>query len=435
MRWGQEPLAGRCPERRTVTNPITPVSNDNYQVFPLFTGTDNGCTNSAYLLPPAFAYGQAIKLIINYLYTGGPNYASYSYKNDDFEFALVPAQSGSTPQPPYQQSVAVSVTLTANNIWKCAAAARAALMANFNDFCAQLETQFEINQTPILAPGATAIIAGQIAEVMPAPLMETLFYYYGLNQGYAGASAPAINLQPGMRLRIEFESIQFIQPGSTFNAYLGNGQCYYYISTVALPNNQRVLAFDAFLGNIAAPKILQSVSTAPYLASAILDLQTTTIGARKYYRLLYPQNIISGNTQGDFSAAHNVTLLGANTLVELNNGSGTSVINTIFRGRAMVVPELAVRVGHPSFFETVYVPVGTTVNNILERYTRWKPYYLQQQAVSLSRLQTASGLPQSNQPVSYTNVDFSLNSYGLPVSDLRSFDLPLVHGDNLTFGF
>src|SRR5947209_9185374 len=263
---GRKPLAGLCPERHTVTNSITPVSNNNYQVFPLFTGNDNGCINATYLLPPSFEYGQAINLIINYLYTGPASYTNYSYKNDDFQFSLVPVQSGSTPQPPYQQSVAVSVTLTANNIWKCASAARQTLMTNFNDFCAQLETQFEINTTPVLAPGATSIIAGQIAEVIPAPLMETLFYYYGLNQGYANASAPSINLLPGMRLRVEFESYQMISPGSQFNAYLGNGQCYYYMSSVALPNNQRVLAFDAFLGNIAAPKILQSGSTAPYLA-------------------------------------------------------------------------------------------------------------------------------------------------------------------------
>jgi hypothetical protein len=427
------PLAGPGPERRTVANSITPLSNNDYQVFPLFSGTDNACTNAIYLLPPSFSYGETINLTVRYLYTGGADYAKYSYDNDDFQFSLVPNQQGGTPQPPYQTSVDVSITLLGNNMWKCSPSARQTLMSNFIDFCTQIESKFEI-KTPVLASGSTSIIAGQIAEVIPAALPETLFYRYGLNQGYVGASAPRVDLLPGMRLRVEFEINSFISPGNQFNAYISSGQFYYYISSVALPNNQRVLAFDAFLGNVAAPKILPSPTTTPFLASGIIDMQSVGM-ARKYYRLRYPQNIISGNTQGDSSQAKNITLMGANTLSELNAGSGTSVINSIFRGRVEIVPEIPVRVGHPASFETIYVPVGTTVNNLLERYTRWKPYYTQQRVVSLSRLQTAAGSQSGNQSLGYTNVDFCLNYFDLPVADLRSFDLPLVHSDNLIFGF
>lgn len=421
--------AGPSPERRTVANPITPLANNDYQVFPLFSGTDNGCTNAVYLLPPSFTYGEAINLTVRYLYAGGADYAQYTYDNGDFQFELIPNQQGSTPQPPYQTSVDVSITLLANNMWKCAPSARQTLMSNFTDFSAQIESKFEI-KTPVLAPGSASLIAGLIAEAIPAPLTETLFYRYGLNQGFTGSSAPRIDLLPGMRLRVEFEVYSFVNPGNAFNAYISSGPFYYYVSSVALPNNQRVLAFDAFLGSVAAPKIQPPSTTTPFLASGIIDMQSAGM-ARKYYRLLYPQNIIPGSSLGDSSTAKNVTLMGANTLAELNAGSGTSVINSVFRGRVEVVPEIPVRVGHPTSFETIYVPVGTTVNNLLERYTRWKPYYTQQRALSLSRLQTGSG----NQSLGYTDVDFYLNYFNLPVADLRTFDLPLVHSDNLTFGF
>ncbi|HEY7546616.1 MAG TPA: hypothetical protein VID27_17125, partial [Blastocatellia bacterium] len=191
-----------------------PGPSGAYQVFSPFTGTDGGCTNGVILLPPAFGYTQPLNLIIRFLYTGGSNFNQYKYQNSDFQFAIVQGQSqGNTTE------LVVSITILANNVWKCAQSARQALMNNFTDFITQIESQFEINSSPILIPGSTAIIAGQIAETIPAPPLESLFYRYGFVSGLAGSNSPVVNLLPGMRLRVEFEASQYLSPGSQFNSY------------------------------------------------------------------------------------------------------------------------------------------------------------------------------------------------------------------------
>lgn len=439
-----------------------PSQNGSYQVFSPYNGTDNGCTSGVFLLPPSFQYGQPLNLIIRFLYIGGTNFSSYTYSNADFQFSVIKGQQqGNGPA-----EINLSITVLANNVWKCSSSARQALTANFTDFITQIESQFEINATPILIPGATSIIAGQLAEIMPAPLTETLFYRYGFNSGLAGAGAPSINLTPGMRLRVDFEATQFISPSSPFNSYISNGQFYYYICSVPGSNNQRLLAFDPFLGNITGPKIPQSGS-APFSASGIIDIESAGM-ARRYYKLVYPQNMIAGNSPGDSTSAKNVSLIGANSLADLNAGTG-SAVSSIFRGRAVVVPEIPVwlsvtgqqsfnysvnglatvkdsqysitgqaitqQTGSPTQIMQIYVPVGTTVANILERYTTWKPIYLQQQVIGLVRLQTGSGKSTGNQSVSYKSVTFPYAVPNTLVGNLQSFDLPLTSGDAVSLNF
>jgi len=417
----------------------TPIQTGSYQVFSPYSGTDNGCTNGVFLFPPAFFYNQQINLVIRLIYTGGTtNIGNFKYSNADFQFALMKApQQGNNPV-----EIDVSITVVNNNVWKCALSARQSLMANFTDFITQIEAQFEINSSPILSPGATSIIAAQIAENLPAPVAETLFYRCGFNSGFTGSGAPSVNLTPGMRLRIEFESSQYLSPGSPFNSYISDGQFYYYVCSVPGSNNQRLLAFDPFLGQIAAPKIQQSGS-APFSASGIIDLESAGM-ARRYYKLVYPQNMIAGNLPGDSSAAKNIVLTGANNLSDLSAGTG-SAVSSIFRGRTIVVPEIPVYLSSGGQSTLVYVPVGTSVANLLERFTAWKPLYFNQQVVSLSRLQAAPGMimtnskwtfnPAGNQSISYKPVQFLYNVPNTQVGNIQSYDLPLVSGDLVTVNF
>lgn len=404
-----------------------PGPSGSYQVFSPFTGTDSGCTNGVILLPPAFGYGQSLNLVVRFLYTGGSNFNQFKYQNSDFQFAIVQGQSqGNTTE------LVVSITILANNVWKCAQSARQALMNNFTDFITQIESKFEINSAPILIPGATAIIAGQIAETIPAPPLESLFYRYGFVAGLAGSGSPVVNLLPGMRLRVEFEASQYLSPGSQFNSYISSGQFYYYVCSVPGANNQRAIATDPFLGNIAAPQIPQS-SSSPFLASGIIDLQSSGM-PRRYYRIVYPQNMIAGNSAGDVTTAKNVALVGANSLADLNSGTG-STISTIFRGRAIVVPEIPVWINNQGQSSMVYVPVGTTVANILERFTAWKPIFILQSTLAMQRLQTATGTKTGNQGVSYVGLTFTTGVIGSAIANLQIYDLPLVGGDVVKFNF
>lgn len=404
-----------------------PGPSGSYQVFSPFIGTDSGCTNGVILLPPAFGYTLPINLVIRFLYTGGSNFNQFKYQNSDFQFAIIQGQSqGNTTE------LVVSITILANNVWKCAQSARQALMNNFTDFITNIESKFEINSTPILIPGATAIIASQIAETIPAPPLESLFYRYSFVGGLAGSSSPSVNLLPGMRLRVEFESSQFLSPGSQFNSYISGGQFYYYVCSVPGANNQRALASDPFLGNIAAPQIPQG-SSSPFLASGIIDLQSSSM-PRRYYRIVYPQNMIAGNTAGDLTTAKNIALVGANTLSDLNKGTG-SAISTIFRGRAIVVPEIPVWINNQGQSAMVYVPVGTTVANILERFTAWKPIFILQSTVAMQRLQTATGKQTGNQGVRYVGLTFTSGVIGSATANLQIYDLPLVGGDVVKLNF
>lgn len=418
----------------------TPIQTGSYQVFSPYAGTDSGCTSGVFLFPPAFFYNQQINLVVRLIYTGGTtNIGNYTYSNADFQFALMKAPQDGNNNP---TEIDVSITVVNNNVWKCAPSARQSLMANFIDFITQIEAKFEINSSPILSPGATSIIAAQIAENLPAPIAETLFYRCGFNSGLTGSGAPSVNLTPGMRLRIEFESSQYLSPGSPFNSYISDGQFYYYVCSVPGSNNQRLLAFDPFLGQIAAPKIQQSGS-APFSASGIIDLESAGM-ARRYFKLVYPQNMIAGNLPGDSSAAKNIVLTGANNLSDLSAGAG-SAVSFLFRGRTIVIPEIPVYLSSGGQRTLVYVPVGTTVANLLERFTAWKPLYFNQQVVSLSRLQAAPGMimtnsrwtfnPAGNQSISYKTVQFLYNVPNTQVGNIQSYDLPLVSGDLVTVNF
>lgn len=435
---------------------ISPQPATTYQVFPQYTGADSGCTNAVFLVPPApFTYNQQIQFQVSYIYTGDQNYGNYSYPNSisgpnpDFQFAFAPAGRPAPPQPPYQATVNAVITIASNNVWDCAPAARAALMANFSAFIAAIEQQFELNATPVLIPGAMAMIAQMIAEIIPAPLTETLWYRYGFNPGF-GTAAPCVDLQPGMRLRIEFASSQFVSPSSPFNAYTGGSQASYSLVSVAGPNGRRLLAFDPFLGSIAGPVIAPSGS-APTPITGIVDLQSSSM-RHAHYRLVYPQNMIAGNVPGDADQAKNVTLFGADSLSDLNNAvNGTiapGVSVSVIRGRATLVPEILVWVsllyvpGSSAAPMPVYVPVGTTVMNIVERFTTWRPFGNGALPLLLSRLRTTTAgttAPSGQfETPGYTQVAFGVPQVnGRPgqLFDTRVLDLPLVSGDTLNILF
>ncbi len=420
--------------------------SNNYLVLPFFPAyikQPGGCSGAVYLIPPN-VNTNTINLYIRFLYTGNPNsLPAVGYSNADFQFALGAVRQGNVPPDVY-----VAITLLPNNMWNCALSARQQLMANFTDFLTQIESQFETNSSPILVAGATAIIAGQIAEMLPTPITtpqtgtqppvlgESLFYRYGFNSGLTGASAPAINLTPGMRLRIEYADWQYQSPSSSYNSYISNGQFYYLINSVPGPNGQRYVAFDPYLGNIAAPAIPPN-SGSPLLAGGIIDLASNA-SPRRYYKIVYPQNMIAATTQGDATTAKNIAFVGANSLSDLNSG-GPSVVTTILRGRAIVIPEIPIWISNQGQTSMHYVPVGTTLANVLERFTAWKPLYFNQPVIRLQRLLTAQGTGQAgstgNQQINYTGVTFPVPLNNVPIQPLQNFDIPVISGDNVTLNF
>ncbi|HEX6041112.1 MAG TPA: hypothetical protein VFZ20_23870, partial [Longimicrobium sp.] len=358
--------------------------------------------------------------------------------NADFQIAFVPdPTAGGNPQPPYQASVDAQVTILGNNAWNCAPAARQALMQNWIGFWQQVESKLE--QTGVLIPGATTLLAQQTAEIMPAPLQESLFYRFSLLPGFASGTLPYVDVQPGMQLRVEFESSQFTGPGGPTNGYLGASQYRWAVQSAPASGGGRVTVFDSFLGTVSAPTV--AVSASPVAAGGLPDLQAAGTG-RKYVRLCLPQAMPAGTDPGSLGLTGNAALLGASTLTDLEAattaylggtcaaGAATpGVTCTVFRGRAAVVPEIAVwlQLGANAPLQLQYVPVGTTVANLVERVTTWRMlgYAQGTTPVTLSRpVTTATGQQ-------FVAVQFSPVTLAGTVMDPRALDLPLVKGDRL----
>ena len=424
--------------------PASPPSDvktrSRYQVYATFKGTDQVAADTPYLIAPKVQFNAAITVAVQNLYQippGGPPTAPL-IENDDFKFAWS-ATDLSKVTPDKVDNVNAQITIKNNNIWKTAGAARQALRANFSDFCAWIEA-LELG-AQALVPSGAAVIAQRIAEALPAPIDESLFYSAGLNAGFGLNSSPFVDLLPGMRLRVDFAANQFVGPGSPLNGLVGSGQSYFYIGR---DGNQRVV-FDTFLGAIAAPE-----TTAPLgqsTASGLSDLQAA--GApRRHYRLFYPTQLPPATAPGDSRLTRNVTLLGADTLADLKvatdayTASGTiagaasgnlPIIAVSFRGRAVAVPEIGVyvnrRVADYRQSTLTYVPLGTTLRQLLDQQAgTWNPLQLYGESgtITLRRFWSeVDGLPQ------YRKV--MLNS--VRAADVRVFDLPLVKSDMLDIAF
>jgi hypothetical protein len=409
----------------------TPTANGSYQVYPYFVGTDSACTNAIYLLPPQFTYPQkspnfSIPLLYNSAYTG--KLPTGGYGNTDFQLTMSQQGSGN----PTQANVSVSITLLGVNMWKCAQSARATLMSNFVDFIQNIETQFEL--AGVLIPGATFRIRQQVADWLPAPPLETLFYRYSLSPGFSGGTVPFVDIRPGMRLRLETQTSQFLTPSSPINGYVSTGRFEFFVNSIPTSSGGRVVTFDPFLGTIKSPTI-SGASTSPVVAGGLIDLQPVS-GQRTYWRLFYPQSIPAPSQPGDLTTTDNVMLVGAQSLCQLNSVTNNQLqcnttglpsnITVIFLGRVIAVPEIPVWITARGQTLLQYVPLGTTIANLVERYTVL-PLNPGQNVATTNRMTTAS--------TSGPTVPVGFYTTGLSAIPSTMFDVPLIAGDSVTLNF
>jgi len=406
--------------------PGTPSANSLYQIDQQFTGSDGPCPFPVFLLPPQFQYGKSPTITFNvpWLYIGGSTLPGGT-SNDDFTLTVTNTGSGT----PTQATVDVGVAIANNNVWKCAPAARAALMANFVSLLEWIEQDLELNGN--LVPGSTMRIAAALADNIPAPLNETLFYRYGLSPGFAAGTIPYVDIRPGMRLRVETSASQFIAPGSTLNGYIATGRFEYDVSSV--PPSGMILpavAFDPFLGAIATPAITEA---SPVTAGGIIDLQAVG-GAQAYWRLIYPATMTPPNQSGDAAILDNVAMIGApsyNALQTATSGypsvPASPDTTALFLGRSVIVPEIPIWLTLRQQTDILYVPVGTTVANIVERYTSVSLNPQQNVISTMNRVTTATPSGNSLAVQFYPSTASSI--------DPRIYQLPLIAGDNITLNF
>jgi hypothetical protein len=415
--------------------PILPVQTNNYQVFPFFRGTDKVSTDQTFVLPPAFTYGtnpNPISFQIPLLWLGGTQKFTPP-ANDDFAFATQPAPNQSNP--PSQANTYVSITIKANNMWQCGAPARALLMKNFTAFLQAIESTLEI--PGLLIRGATFRIGQAIADWIPAPPVETLFYRYSLSSGFTAGTTAYVDVRPGMQLLLDTQISQLVSPDSPLNGYVSNDSLRLNVVGVPGPNGTRLVGFDPFLSTIKSPTI--GVSGSPIMAGGVIDLQPVS-GARPYWRLFYPSTMSPASTPGNLDIASNVVLVGAATLADLNaatssypaiGSSGTPpTICFVFFGRAIVVPEIpiTVQVGLQST-SLQYVPVGTTIANLAERFTTLPLNPGTSSGITVLRRMGGELQNSITQYVNATVAPYTQNMAAIPAA---VWDVPLISGDAVT---
>jgi hypothetical protein len=337
------------------------------------------------------------------------------------------------------------VTVAPDLVFSDKPADRAALRQAFATFREALDALERQASPQCLLPGGADIIANRIAAGLPLRFDELLYFYYGFD-----SVVRCVDLQPGMRLMIETGAYQFVAPppaaGSQGNAFVSRGQVWYDIQR----NEDQLLSFNMYLNDLQAYTICPT--GAPL--AGIIDLSSTcttptpSTYARRYYRLIYPNqfgNPTAVGTQPRIS--QNVTLLGANSLAELNAATKTyvstktcaasannSVICLYFSGRTSVIPEIPVVIQG----STQYLPVGTTFQDALDSVISLPPNgvigMLQANNIvfwrySYNALCSSSSFTQSNPAFeAQTNYVPAGGSGNL----LTQLDLPLIQGDAIS---
>lgn len=400
-----------------------PSYTKQYSVYTTYVGPDDPAVQ-VWLLPPLFSYGAATPatpLSLPNLWTGNGSISNIAFSNDDF---VLKATSGGGQ--PSKGNVTVTLQMTGKNAWNTKPASRSTLRSNFLAFMAGVEA-LEIGSMPYLVAGSTAFIGSSLTQYMPLPLSEVLLYGCGLETGIGTGSLPAVDIIPGMRLRSEPSVRQYLAPANQgMSGYISTGALDWTMTT-NISSGTTVQAFDPFLGTIAAPQVTPP-PTPPGSISGLIDLQQAG-GAFKYYRLIYPQNVQASGAPGSIGTTNNIQLTAANTLAALR--SNPAYTAWLF-GRNTVIPEIAIwlQLGNNTTPQMLYVPLGTTLTNLLERFTRWLPVAQGQGLLSLQRL--ALTPPNQGTQGAQMYAQFIFKQPNTQVNDLSAFPVALLPGDYVT---
>ncbi len=421
----------------------------SYQVVSQFAGKNNTpgtFASEPYLVPPNVAFPNPAfnPIQFNLIAVYGKNITAgtcgISTDANNVDFSLT--WTLNVHNPP----IAV-ISVQPNNIWSTTVQARAQLRKSFDAFRLKLE-DLEVNQH-CLRPGGAYIIAQAIAQSIPLSISETLYYGFGFD-----AANGYVDLIPGMRLRLESSANQMMSalaPVSSLNGFVPSSVAYYGVGRLSDSDGNQRVAFDSFLGTNRAPAIASSSG----IAGGMIDLQKAA-SARRYYRLIYPAQIAPPDRPDNAGLYDNVTLIGADLLADLNTATdpvqraqicGTSsdgkapVLCTYFRGRSIAVPELRIYLSTPQAVQPLFVPLGTTVRNLMD--------YLGNSNFPLVTQDALNGWPTFNYRRPYSaptgqlaQVFFNLIDYsyvtgtqGFFFTGKDVYDLPVAKGDSLNLQY
>ena len=296
---------------------------------------------------------------------------------------------------------------------------RKGLLDKFDDFLRQTNAL----EGGLIQTGGLGLIRGVLAHHLPATFAESLYFHYGYFQGTAGKIQTYVDLQAGMRLRIEFD------PRS--------GQPTYHLVEWPRADGTPQLGLDAFLASTELPQVDSNTGG----DKSAIDL-ASALKLRRFLRLCYPPNMPSGDARTSQSAFQRVTLLGADALADLQSATGdyyasrpitnTGISVSSFRGRIIAVPEIAMLLNGA----LMYVPVGTTVRQALTRFTimprlaGFRPAFPYRRFAADTQY-AGDDIKDSYPEDFYHTVNFQSATQASGLQD--AFDLPVLAGDSYRF--
>jgi hypothetical protein len=257
---------------------------------------------------------------------------------------------------------------------------RAELVSAFDRF---LQASEGLEKTT-LQPGATEVLRWSVAQNVPATYAESLY----LAHGVFSLDNPAqtyFDAQPGMRLRFDFENRQFVPPNvgaPVLSGFVGGPAVTADVVSVPGPSGAPRTGVDGFLSAVRLPPLavaqggfgdVVDLSAAVALGAASATARQPARGLR-HLRFCYPARAFPGADSGGIvGPAGNIAVLGADDLTTLaaatkayyTSGNAGAQLVGYFRGRTVVQPQIPVLVGGA---RPLFVPVGTTVRQLLERF-------------------------------------------------------------------
>lgn len=259
------------------------------------------------------------------------------------------------------------------SVWSFSTATlRPALLDAFDLFLAKAEKLEGV----ALRLGATEVLRRIVAQRVPATHPETLYLTHGLFSR-DGTAQTYFDVQPGMRLRLDFSHCQFVPStlGATgLSGFVGGPTVIADVVGIPSPSGVPKISVDAFLSAVRLPPIATAQGGFGDVIDLAAALTTGTAAARglRHVRFCYPaRSFPRADSGGNAAPAFNVAVVGADDLATLADAtqayykSGDAGVQLVgyFRGRAVVQPLIPVLIGGT---QRRFVPLGTTVRQLLE---------------------------------------------------------------------
>lgn len=409
------------------------------------TGASETTSQAPYLLPRCFDADepQDLKIVISAVGSDTADSAACAVKagaekNQDFSLDWSTSAVAST------QVRVAEVNVSSAAVYSGREEDRNRLKASFEAFMLELSALEEKN---CLNGGDTAAIRDRVASALPLRLDEILPYHYGFDP-----TNRVIDLQPGMRLRVEQGAYQYIDPepceipgecpDHPSAAYVGTGNA--YLQVVRRPDQK--LAFEPYLGaNDPIKAVGENTETGSGRVRAISGAMGLAAAgmSHRYARLVYPpQYPTTDNTNAvaaDNELPFRVGLLLADRMEHLQNAANEQISSSgcaddiqcaYFTGRSFVIPEVLVRIQGVE----KYVALGTTVRDAVGQYAVMPTRQIGNRDAGgfspVLQRWVQPGLCRGGSGYQTTRILFEQQS---PVmsSNLSQWDMPLLKGDEL----